>query len=134
MLAVVIGAWFPFGGPVETAAAVVFGVWFVATLVLAWRAVRRRDVLAHRRWMIRAFAVALGVGTIRVWVGVFQLTGLLSISDGRGAPYFGVSFWLALVLHAVAAEAYLRARPRPGPVPRRATSATEPAEVRPPAR
>jgi hypothetical protein len=118
-LAVVVGAWFPFGGPVESGAAVVFGVWFVVTLVLGWRAVRRRDVLAHRRWMVRAFAVALGVGTIRVWVGLFQLVGVLAIQDGRGAPWFGVAFWLALVLHAAVAEVYLRARPRPGPVRRR---------------
>ena len=119
VLAVVVGVWFPFGGPTEAVAAVLFGAWFVVTLVLGWRAVRRRDVLAHRRWMIRAFAVALGVGTIRVWIGLFQLVGLLAIQDGRGTVWFGVSFWLALVLHAVAAEIYLRARPRPGPVRRR---------------
>ncbi|MCD2193062.1 DUF2306 domain-containing protein [Actinomycetospora endophytica] len=119
VLAVVVGVWFPFGGPTETGAAAVFGVWFLITLVLGRRAVRRRDVLAHRRWMIRAFAVALGVGTIRVWVGVFQLVGVLAIQDGRGAPWFGVSFWLALVLHVALAEAYLRVGPRPGPVRRR---------------
>ncbi len=126
VLAVVVGAWFPFGGLLEASASVVFAAWFVVTLVVAWRAVRRRDVLAHRRWMIRGFAVALGVGTIRVWIGVFQLVGLLAIQDGRGAQYFGLAFWLAFVLHAVAAEAYLRARPRPGPVRRRTTSASDP--------
>lgn len=117
VLAVVVGVWFPYGGPAEAGAAVVFGVWFVVTLALGRRAVRRRDVLAHRRWMVRAFAVALG--TIRVWVGVFQLVGLLAIQDDRGASWFGVSFWIAFVLHVAAAEVYVRARPRPGPVRRR---------------
>ncbi len=64
-------------------------------------------------------SVALGVGTIRVWVGVFQLVGLLAVQDGRGASWFGVAFWIALVLHVAAAEVYLRARPRPGPARRR---------------
>lgn len=50
----------------ESIATVVFGVWFIASLVLAFRAIRRDDVPQHRRWLIRAFAV--GVGTIRIWV------------------------------------------------------------------
>lgn len=117
-LAVVVGVWFPYGGWFERTAAIVFGVWFVTALVLAWRAIRRRDVLAHRRWMVRAFAVALGVGTIRVWIGIFQLVGLLAIQDDEGTAFFGLAFWLGLVAHAVAAEVYLRARPRPVPVAR----------------
>lgn len=111
VLAVVVGVWFPFGGPAESAAGVVFGLYFVTALALAFRAVRNRDVGRHRRWMIRAFAVAVGVGTIRIWIGLFQATGLLSIGDGTGTTWFGLAFWLAFVLHALAAEAYLAARP-----------------------
>ena len=29
--------------------------------------------------MIRAFAVALGMSTVRIWIGLFQLVGVLSI-------------------------------------------------------
>jgi len=59
------------GGWLEASAALVFGIWFVACLVLAFRAIRRDDVPQHRRWMIRAFAVGIGIGTIRIWVGIF---------------------------------------------------------------
>lgn len=116
--ALLVGLWFPYGGVLEATATVVFGCWFVIALVLAFHAVRTRDVPAHRRYMIRAFAVALGIGTIRVWAGIFQLGGLLAIQDGTGSTWFGVAFWLGLGLHALAAEAYLHRRG--GRIPRAA--------------
>ncbi len=111
VLALVVGIWFPYGGPTESAAAVVFGIYYLTALTIAFRAARRRDIGRHRRFMIRAFAVGLGVATIRVWVGIFQLTGLLLIQDDARTVWFGVAFWLGLGMHALAAEAYLR-RPR----------------------
>lgn len=41
----------------------VFGIAMAAFLGLGFAAVRRRDMPAHRAWMIRAFAIALGAGT-----------------------------------------------------------------------
>lgn len=35
----------------------------IACLVLGFTAIRRRDIAAHRAWMIRAYALALGAGT-----------------------------------------------------------------------
>jgi uncharacterized membrane protein YozB (DUF420 family) len=103
---VLFGFFLSFGGPLQASAAVVFGVWFVTCLSLAYRFIRRRDVHHHRRWMIRAFAVGLAVGTIRLWIGLFEATGLLSFRDA-----FGVAFWLSFVMHAAAAELWLRWRP-----------------------
>ena len=60
VLAVAFGLLHSWGGWLEASAALVFGVWFVACLVLAFRAIRRDDVPQHRRWMIRAFASASG--------------------------------------------------------------------------
>ncbi len=40
-----------------------FGVALVVTLVLGFRAVRRRQFATHRVWMIRSFAIALVAGT-----------------------------------------------------------------------
>ena len=95
-----------FGGALQAAASVVFGTWFVFSLISAYRAIRRRDITKHRRWMIRAFAIGLAVGTIRLWIGLFEATGLLSFRDA-----FGVAFWLAFSMHAAAAEAWLWWRP-----------------------
>ncbi|HEV7827784.1 MAG TPA: DUF2306 domain-containing protein [Pseudonocardiaceae bacterium] len=117
IFAIIYGAMFPFGGLLEASATVVFGSYFVVALITAFLAVKRGDVTHHRRWMIRAFAMGLAVGTIRVWIGVFQTFGLMSLQDS-----FGVAFWLAFLLHAVAAEAYLSKRPS-------ARGAAEPAFV-----
>lgn len=104
----VFGARHAFGGAPQTAATMVFGTWFGVTLVLGLLAVRRHRIAAHRRWMVRAFAVSTGVGTIRLWVGLLLATGL---TDFPGA--FGWAFWLGLSMHVLAGELYLHRRPDP---------------------
>jgi Predicted membrane protein (DUF2306) len=84
---------------------VVFGLWFLTCLVLAVRAIRRDDIVHHRRWMIRAFAI--GIGTTRIWLALFQVAGLDFASS------FGPAFWISFSLHALAAELWLRAFPNP---------------------
>lgn len=106
ILAIIFGTLYPFGGGLEASATIVFDGYFVAALVTAFLAIKRGDATRHRRWMIRAFAIGLAVGTIRVWIGLFQAFGLMSFPDS-----FGVAFWLSFVLHALAAEVYLSRRP-----------------------
>ena len=106
VFAILFGFFQSFGGVLEATAAVTFGLWFIACLVHAYRSIRRRDVHTHRRWMIRAFAVGLAVGTIRIWIGLFEATGVLTFRDA-----FGVAFWISFVMHAAAAELWLRWRP-----------------------
>lgn len=108
VFAISVGIVMPFGGLAETTATVVFGVYFLIALSLAYRAIRQHEVAGHRRWMIRAFAIAAGVGLIRIIVGVFEGTGTLEFSDA-----FGLSFWLAFLIMTAAAETWLRIRPRP---------------------
>jgi uncharacterized membrane protein len=109
IFAIAFGAFYSFGGWPQAVAAVVFGTYFVTALVLAFRAIRRGDVTRHRRWMIRAFAVGLAVGTIRIWIGLFTVFGMsLQMS-------FAAAFWVSLPLHALAAEIYLSRRPHAYP-------------------
>ena len=110
LFALVFGLLFPFGGPGEAAATATFGAFFLTALTLAFAAIRRKDVAAHRRWMIRAFAVGLGVGTQRLWLGLLALGGWLPFEES-----FALAFWLAWVPHAIAAEIYLTLRPDPWP-------------------
>lgn len=114
LFAIVFGVLHPYGGPIESAASVAFGCWFLACLTLAFAAVRRRDIAQHRRWMIRAFAVGIGIATIRLWVGTFiavhaAVTGLHP--DGPVASTFGLAFWLGFACTALVGEWWLR---RPG--------------------
>lgn len=108
IFAVVFGAFYSFGGPVQAAASIVFGLWFLLCLVNAFRAIRRDAVVDHRRWMIRAYAIGIGVGTIRLWVYLFTEAGILDFPDS-----FAASFWIAFTLHAAFAEWWIRTTPHP---------------------
>lgn len=92
-LAVVGSAlWLTFGypghpgtGPVLFASRVVVSVAMGAFLVLGFAAIRRLDIAAHRAWMVRAYALALGAGTqaftegfAEAVVGVGELSGDLA--------------------------------------------------------
>lgn len=105
--AIVVGLVFPYGGVVEASASTIFGLYFLSALALAYRAVRRGDVDIHRRWMIRAFAIGIGVGTIRLVIGFSQAFGVAFDS------IFGLAFWIAFVTHAIAAEWWLQRFPTP---------------------
>jgi uncharacterized membrane protein YozB (DUF420 family) len=76
VFALIFGGLFSYGGLPEASAAVVFGLWFLTCLVLAVRAIRRDDIVHHRRWMIRAFAISIGIGTTRIWLALFGMAGL----------------------------------------------------------
>jgi uncharacterized membrane protein YozB (DUF420 family) len=106
IFALVFGAPNAYGGFWESVATILFSSYFLLALGLALRAILRRDVTAHRRWMIRAFAIGLAVGTIRLWVGLFMLLGIFDL-EGSFAP----AFWIAFTMHAIAAELWLRWRP-----------------------
>ena len=108
VFAIAVGIVMPFGGFAETSASVVFGTYFLVALVLAYRAIRRGEVTTHRCWMIRAFALGVAVGLIRIIVGVFEGVGTLGFSEA-----FGLSFWLAFLIMTLAAEIWLRLRPHP---------------------
>jgi hypothetical protein len=110
----------------EASAAVVFGLWFLTCLVLAVRAIRRDDIVHHRRWMIRAFAI--GIGTTRIWLGLFEVTGLGSFESS-----FGPAFWISFSLHAAAAEVWLRAFPNPPELTRESPAASSSQPVTGPA-
>ncbi len=117
LFALLFGVPHAWGGAPEAAATLVFGCWFLVCLVLAFRAIRRHDVRHHRRWMVRAFAVGIGVGTIRLWVGIFE--GVEQSLSGGTTPstpdptMFGVAFWLAFTMHVAFGEWWLRRTPAP---------------------
>lgn len=50
-------------GDLLTVIRVVFGASWIVALVLGFAAVRRRDFVSHRAWMIRGYAVGMGAGT-----------------------------------------------------------------------
>lgn len=92
-----------FGGPLETAATAVFGPFFLFSLAKAWVHIKRRQVALHREWMIRAFAIGLAVATMRPLAGLW-----MALADRPLEDVLGGVFWVAFVLHALVAEAWIR--------------------------
>ena len=115
VFALAFGVPFAYGGAWQSLATAVFGSWFLVSLMLAYRAIRGRRVRMHRRWMMRAFAVGLGVGMIRVWVGVLAGSQLLPLEQS-----FAPAFWIGLTMHVLAGEAWLWWRPNADGLPRNA--------------
>jgi hypothetical protein len=74
-------------------------VWFTTTW-LAYRTAVRRDIAAHRRWMIRSYGITLAVVTVR-----FLAKPRLGMSPEEWYP---LMTWLCWVPNYVAAELYVR--------------------------
>jgi uncharacterized membrane protein len=52
---------------------IVFGLAMTVSIVLGFRAILRRDIGAHRAWMIRGYAIGLGTGTQAVTIAPVTL-------------------------------------------------------------
>jgi uncharacterized membrane protein len=90
------------GGTVLWAIRLLVGSTMAASLVLGFAAVRRRDIPAHRAWMMRAYALGLGAGTQAFTEGVGE--ALFGIGDLTKA----VSLGSAWVINALVAEWVIR--------------------------
>jgi uncharacterized membrane protein len=90
------------GGPNETAATTLFAIVFLICLTRAFVLIRRKEVARHREWMIRAYAVALGVATTRPIVGMFFAFRRLTPRE-----FFGIAFWLGFTTTLMAAELWI---------------------------
>jgi uncharacterized membrane protein YozB (DUF420 family) len=104
-------------------------VW-LACATTAFRVIRRGDVPAHRRWMVRTFALTYAGVTLRLWMMLIPpIAAALTGVDGQVAwdrTYLVITF-LCWVPNLVVAELYLRAGrrdhvPSPTSVPPRTPS------------
>jgi len=109
-------------GLVGTAGFGLLAVLWVAFAGAGFRAIRRRDVPAHRRWMVRTFALTYAGVTLRLWMMTIPpVVAALSGVDGQVAwdrTYLVITF-LCWVPNLLVAELYLRAgrrRSRPDDV------------------
>lgn len=77
-----------------------------ACVVLGFAAVRRRDISAHRAWMTRAYALALGAGTQALTVGFGEA------AFGTGVVRTDLMMSAGWGLNLAAAEVLIRRPPR----------------------
>jgi uncharacterized membrane protein len=93
------------GGDLLWAIRLLVGSAIAAAIVLGFTAIRRGDIVAHRAWMIRAYALAVGAGTQAFTQGIGEAafgTGDLSTALSLGAGW---------AINAIVAECAIR---RPG--------------------
>jgi uncharacterized membrane protein len=93
------------GGDLLWAVRLVVGSAMAASIVLGFTAIRRRDIAAHRAWMIRAYALAVAAGTQVFTQGIGE--GLFGTTDLST----GLSVGAGWVINAAVAECVIR---RPG--------------------
>jgi uncharacterized membrane protein len=107
------GLFVPFDGRVEASAVGVFGALFLFAVLRGFAAIRAGDTRTHREWMIRMFAVALGVSAQRVIGSV-----MLLVTREGPAEWFGESIWMGFAVTVGTAELWIRGtRRRPGAPP-----------------
>jgi uncharacterized membrane protein len=97
----------------------VFGSAMIASIVIGFVAIRRREIARHRAWMMRGYAIGLGAGTQAFVLLTAQLVAGNPSVDGRALLMGG-----AWALNLAVAEWLIRGRPLPiGMGARRARSA-----------
>lgn len=100
------GVLMPYGGAGEVTAIVFFGGVFVVALGRAIVAIRRHQVARHREWMIRAFAVAIGISTVRVVSAVLDI--LLTPKGLPPQDLFVLSLWMGWAMTLGAGELWIK--------------------------
>ena len=107
----------PVGGPAETTVIAIVAGLFVTAVIRGFVAIRRREIARHREWMIRLFAIAIGISTVRVVAGFVDIA--LTPSGYRIPDLFVVSIVMGWVLTIGAAELWIRytRSPNASPVP-----------------
>jgi len=101
---------YSFGGWITHAGFGLLAVALLTSTTTAYRAIKRRDVAVHRRWMLRSYALIFAAVTLRI-----ELPLLISYFDDFLAAYRVVA-WLCWVPNLLAIELYLR-RARVGILP-----------------
>ena len=102
-------------GTVGTLGFGLLAVLWLTFATVAFRAIRRRDVAAHRRWVVRTFALTYAAVTLRLWLGV-----LIGVQSGLAGVDPDVAFdrayllvpFLSWVPNLLVAEWYLATRER----------------------
>lgn len=100
------GLLMPFGGLGEAVAIALFGVTLLIAIVVAFVAIRRGQIARHREWMIRVFAFAIAISTIRIAFGVIDAA--LTPSGYPPPDQFVLSVWAGWIVTLAAAEAWIR--------------------------
>jgi uncharacterized membrane protein YozB (DUF420 family) len=111
--ALFMGLVIPFSGWPERVIIGLFGGLFLVSLIVGFVYVRAGQVNLHREWMIRAFAIALSIATMRL-IFIPAMIIVSAPTDAQIAALSVMSFTVAFVAHASVAELWIRATRKSG--------------------
>lgn len=97
-----------YGGVVARSGFALLAVVWLVTAYVAWREIQRGEVVAHQRWVMRSYALALSGVTLRLWIAV-----LVSLPGWDFAAAYAVIAWLCWLPNLALAEWMVRHRWRP---------------------
>jgi predicted small integral membrane protein len=95
----------PIGGAVEASATIFFDLLFLFALTKAYLHIRRREIVLHREWVIRAMSIALGIATVRPIMGAFFATS--RVTGLTPHDFFGIAFWIGFSLTYLVGEIWI---------------------------
>lgn len=91
-------AFHAYGGFVSRLGFGVLAIAWLYTGIQAYLSIRAKDIVSHRRWMIRNFSLTFAAVTLRLWIPIFIAAGI---------PYevaYHIAAWLCWVPNLAAAE------------------------------
>ncbi|OJJ17837.1 hypothetical protein BKI52_28680 [marine bacterium AO1-C] len=92
----------PFAGVLETIPVIMFGGFMGYAIYKAYIHIRRGEVMLHRAWVARSYAIGLGVSTIRVFYLVLQY----STPNLDQRDMFMVAVWAGWIITLGLVEMY----------------------------
>lgn len=92
----------PYGGLSEEISTGLFVLIAGFSLWKAWTSIRQRKVAQHREWIIRVFSIGLGVGSIRMFMVLLQITVGYNFQEA-----FPIAFWIGFSTCYLVGEAWI---------------------------
>ncbi len=121
---VYFGLLMPYGGWGEALAIALFGGLFLAAVAKGYLAIRARQIARHREWMIRVFALAVAISTVRIVAGLLDIA--LAPAGISPRTLFVISLWTGWITTIAAAEWWIRRTRSAAPLHSESPLATRP--------
>ena len=87
--------------PSKVAFLILDSLWFYFTL-MGWKTALQRNINAHRKWMIRSFALTFSAITLRTWRTILEPV----VEDAL--TLYMIDAWMGFVPNLLLAEWYIR--------------------------
>jgi len=99
---------YPYVGFKEQVPTVFYTTIYIVCVYMGIRSILKRDIPTHREWMIRVYAMGLGIYAIRVWYSLF-----MHLSDQPSTEFFASAFWIGIAFNLVVAEVWVNLTRKP---------------------